>query len=142
MTDFRALCAELVKLLEVSEEWSGCTQPQALTRARAALAEQLVEPTRNCTNKKCNYEVRRYKSKDNPLPKSEKVKLSPAAQAVLDAAINVAESPDAEAIAAAALRAVADELASCLFIGPNEGDIKCVIDLSDLHDLIDELEDQ
>ena len=31
--------------------------------------------------------------------------LSPAAQAVLDAAINVAESPDAEAIAAAALRA-------------------------------------
>jgi len=44
-TDYRALCAELVKLLEVSEEWSGCTQPQALTRARAALAEQLVEPT-------------------------------------------------------------------------------------------------
>jgi len=43
---------------------------------------------------------------------------------------------------AAALRAVADELASCLFIGPNEGDIKCVIDLSDLHDLIDELEAQ
>ena len=31
--------------------------------------------------------------------------LSPAAQAVLDAAINVAESPDAEAIAAAVLRA-------------------------------------
>jgi len=46
MTDFRALCAELVKLLEVSEEWSGCsTQPQALTRARAALAEQPVAPT-------------------------------------------------------------------------------------------------
>jgi len=39
MTDYRALCAELVKLLEVSEEWSGCTQPQALTRARAALAQ-------------------------------------------------------------------------------------------------------
>ena len=35
--------------------------------------------------------------------------LSPAAQAVLDAAINVAESPDAEAIAAAALRAAADQ---------------------------------
>jgi hypothetical protein len=33
--------------------------------------------------------------------------LSPAAQAVLDAAISVAESPDAEAIAAAALRAAA-----------------------------------
>ena len=37
--------------------------------------------------------------------------LSPAAQAVLDAAINVAESPDAEAIAAAALRAAADQVA-------------------------------
>jgi hypothetical protein len=46
MTDFRALCTELVKLLEVSEEWSGCTQPQALTRARAALAEDPVGPTR------------------------------------------------------------------------------------------------
>jgi hypothetical protein len=45
MTDFRALCKELVELLEVSEEWSGCTQPQALTRARAALAKQPVEPT-------------------------------------------------------------------------------------------------
>jgi hypothetical protein len=33
--------------------------------------------------------------------------LSPAAQAVLDAAVNVALSPDAEAIAAAALRAAA-----------------------------------
>ena len=37
-------------------------------------------------------------------------KLSPAAQAVLDAAIKVAESPDAEAIAAAALRAAADQV--------------------------------
>ena len=36
--------------------------------------------------------------------------LSPAAQAVLDAAINVAESPDAEAIAAAALQAAADQV--------------------------------
>jgi hypothetical protein len=36
--------------------------------------------------------------------------LSPAAQAVLDAAINAAESPDAEAIAAAALRAAADQV--------------------------------
>jgi len=36
--------------------------------------------------------------------------LSPAAQAVLDAAINVAESPDAEAIAAAALLAAADQV--------------------------------
>jgi hypothetical protein len=36
--------------------------------------------------------------------------LSPAAQAVLDAAINVAESPDAESIAVAALRAAADQV--------------------------------
>ena len=36
--------------------------------------------------------------------------LSPAAQAVLDAAINVAESPDAESIAAAVLRSVADQV--------------------------------
>ena len=37
-------------------------------------------------------------------------KLSTSAQAVLDAVINVAESPDAEAIAAFALRAAADQL--------------------------------
>jgi hypothetical protein len=36
--------------------------------------------------------------------------LSLAAQAVLDAAINAAESPDAEAIAAAVLRAAADHV--------------------------------
>jgi len=36
--------------------------------------------------------------------------LSPAAQAVLDAAIRVAESPDAEAIAAAVLCAAADQV--------------------------------
>ena len=36
--------------------------------------------------------------------------LSRAAQAVLDAAIKVAESPDAEAIAAAALLAAADQV--------------------------------
>jgi hypothetical protein len=47
MTDFRSLCEELVTLLEISEEWSGCTQqPQALTRARAALAQpEPVAPT-------------------------------------------------------------------------------------------------
>jgi hypothetical protein len=38
------------------------------------------------------------------------IELSPAAQAVLDAAIKVAESPDAEAIAAAALLAAADQI--------------------------------
>jgi len=37
-------------------------------------------------------------------------KLSPAAQIVLDAAIGAAESPYAEAIAAAALRAAAEKL--------------------------------
>ncbi|NDH86700.1 hypothetical protein EBY67_06575 [bacterium] len=41
---------------------------------------------------------------------------------------------------AAALRAVDRELASCLFVGPDEGNIKRVIDVSDLHDLIAELE--
>ena len=53
--------------------------------------------------------MKRYKSDDNPPPKPEKIKLSPAAQSVLDAAINVAESPDAESIAAAVLRAAADQ---------------------------------
>jgi hypothetical protein len=41
---------------------------------------------------------------------SSVTKLSPAAQAVLTAAINVAESPDAEAIAAAVLCAVAEHV--------------------------------
>jgi hypothetical protein len=69
----------------------------------------------HCTNKECNYEVRRYKSMDNFEPEPDRVvKLSPAAQAVLDAAINVAESPDAEAIAAAVLRAVVDDLSYLL----------------------------
>jgi len=43
---------------------------------------------------------------------------------------------------AAVLRAINEELASCLFVGPDEGDIKRVIDVSDLRDLIDELEAQ
>jgi hypothetical protein len=41
---------------------------------------------------------------------SSVTKLSSAAQAVLTAAINVAESPDAEAMAAAVLRAVAEHV--------------------------------
>jgi hypothetical protein len=73
--------------------------------------------------------------------------LSPAAASIVQAfddsyEINMFNVNWQEDCIAAALRAVADELASCLFIGPNEGDIKCVIDLSDLHDLIDELEGQ
>jgi hypothetical protein len=54
--------------------------------------------------------------------------LPPAAQAVLDAAIKVAESPDAEAIAAAALRAAAprmqfvqDQLMLCAIAAELEG---------------------
>ena len=43
---------------------------------------------------------------------------------------------------AAALRAIDEELACCLFVGPDEGDVKRVIDVSDLHDLIAELEAQ
>jgi DNA topoisomerase IB len=73
--------------------------------------------------------------------------LSPAAQSVINAAVEAGggygrATPVLHARIAAALRAVADELASCLFVGPDEGDIKRVIDLSDLHDLIDELEAQ
>ena len=89
----------------------------------------------HCNNKKCNHEVKRYKSKDNPPPKPEKAKLSPAAQAVLDAVINVAESPDAEAIAAAVLRAVVGDLSYLL---PFE-DSACV-DVADLLAIADELE--
>ena len=69
----------------------------------------------HCNNKKCNHEVKRYKWKDNPPPKPEKAQLSPAAQAVLDAVINVAESPDAEAIAAAVLRALLAEKGEVYF---------------------------
>jgi hypothetical protein len=42
----------------------------------------------HCTNKKCNHEVKRYKSKDNPQPKVEEVKLSPDAQSIVDAYAN------------------------------------------------------
>jgi hypothetical protein len=66
--------------------------------------------------------------------------LSPAAQEVLTAAI--CNGPELEYRIAAAFRAVDEELASCLFVGPDEGDIKRVIDVSDLHNLIDELEAQ
>jgi hypothetical protein len=43
----------------------------------------------HCINKKCNHEVRRYKSMDNFEPEPDRVvKLSPAAQTVLDAFLN------------------------------------------------------
>ena len=67
--------------------------------------------------------------------------LSPAAQAVRTAYYSTDDDTAGPALAAA-LRAVAGELASCLFIGPDEGDIKSLIDVSDLHDLIAELEAQ
>ena len=49
--------------------------------------------------------------------------------------------PQFKAIAAV-LRAIDEELASCLYVGSDEGDIKRVIDVSDLHGIIDELEAQ
>jgi hypothetical protein len=69
----------------------------------------------HCTNKKCNHEVKRYKGEDDPKPQPEPVKskLSPAAQAVSNAAKS---SLDWEAgylpnaVAAAALRAAADQV--------------------------------
>ena len=75
--------------------------------------------------------------------------LSPLAQVILDAANSWASSygpddclNDARQTAVAALRAIDEELASCLFVGPDESDVKRVIDVSDLHDLIAELEAQ
>ena len=67
----------------------------------------------HCTNKECNHEVKRYKWKDNPPPKPEKVKLSPAAQAVLDAFDEGWTYYDdiGPANIAATLRAVADQVA-------------------------------
>jgi hypothetical protein len=65
----------------------------------------------HCTNKKCNHEVRRYKSDDNPQPKVyEEVKLSPIAKEILDATrFEVNAECHAPWIAAAVLRAVAKQ---------------------------------
>ena len=68
--------------------------------------------------------------------------LSPAAQAVLDAAINVAESPDAEAIAAAALRAAADQCKIEWNYHPDYPETESVIVVSDLLSIAAELEAQ
>lgn len=72
--------------------------------------------------------------------------LSPAAQVAWDAFNDVSERvgvfEDYGDALAAALRAIDEELASCVFVGPDEGDVKRVIDVSDLHDLIAELEAQ
>jgi phosphoribosylpyrophosphate synthetase len=74
-------------------------------------------------------------------------KLSPAAASIVQAfddryEIHMFNENWQEDCIAAAFRAVAKELASCLFVGPDEGDVKRVIDVSDLHDLIAELEAQ
>ena len=67
-------------------------------------------------------------------------KLSPAAQAVLDAAINVAESPDAEAIAAAALRALAHNAHSEEIVTCGGSSYALVIERDDILAIADELE--
>jgi hypothetical protein len=65
----------------------------------------------HCTNKACKHEVKRYKSDDNPQPQPKKVKLSPTAQEVLDAALfEVNAECDARWIAVAVLRAIADQV--------------------------------
>ena len=73
--------------------------------------------------------------------------LSPAAQSVINAAVEAGggygrATTVLHARIAAAFSAVDKELACCFFVGPDEGDVKRVIDVSDLHDLIDELEAQ
>jgi hypothetical protein len=61
----------------------------------------------HCTNKECNYEVRRYKLMDNFEPEPDRVvKLSPAAQAVLHSFWDAPVSPARNCQIAAALRAV------------------------------------
>ena len=68
----------------------------------------------HCTNKECNHEVKRYKWKNNFPPKPEKVKLSPAAQAVASAYDDTPEKDTGNhryLWLAAALRAAADEVA-------------------------------
>jgi hypothetical protein len=67
--------------------------------------------------------------------------LSPAAQAVLDAAINVAESPDAEAIAAAVLRALAFNVYSDEIVTCGGSSYALVIERDDILAIADELED-
>ena len=70
--------------------------------------------------------------------------LSHAAQQVYDSywGEGYFEAEELPSRLAAVLRTIDEELASCLFVGPDEGDVKRVIDVSDLHDLIDELEAQ
>jgi len=66
--------------------------------------------------------------------------LSPAAQAVLDAAINVAESPDAEAIAAAVLRALAFNVYSDEIVTCGGSSYALVIEQDDILAIADELD--
>jgi hypothetical protein len=66
--------------------------------------------------------------------------LSPAAQAILDAAINVAESPDAKAIAAAALRALAFNVYSYEIVTCGGSSYALVIERDDILAIADELD--
>lgn len=66
--------------------------------------------------------------------------LSLAAQAVLDAAIDVAESPDAEAIAAAVLRALAYNVYSDEIVTCGGSSYALVIEQDDILAIADELE--
>jgi hypothetical protein len=69
--------------------------------------------------------------------------LSSSAQAVLDAAINVAESPDAEAIAAAALRAAADQVVPHEYLIGSDYEAACrQLTRLKLFAIADELESQ
>ena len=67
----------------------------------------------HCTNKKCNHEVKRYKSEDEPKPESmEQIALSPEAQVVLDSANQAYDQAATVAQGtAAAIRAAADQAA-------------------------------
>jgi len=64
----------------------------------------------HCNNKKCNHEVKRYRSDDNPEPVIEKAKLSPAAKAVMNACVDapIHINWTTRFTAAAVLRAAAD----------------------------------
>jgi hypothetical protein len=114
MTDFRALCEELVDLLDCfGSTFNIPIETSVVARARAALAEQPVGPmTDHIPNDLSHLSDSEFHSL---CPQGEhapgSAPLSPAAQAVLDAAFVPWETTDTpESIAAAALRAAADQV--------------------------------
>jgi len=134
--DFRALCAELLEVIEGEYEGTGLCYE---LRDRAAAALLAIADDRDgqtctkcgagyytetsihddwdgllhCSNKKCNHEVKRYKSEDEPKPESMgNTALSPEAQTVLDAANMVFSQAGTTAQGiAAAICAAADQAA-------------------------------